>query len=224
MVQVCGVKALERERIRCMPTLQFPTGEVVGTLDWVGAWSSEHGPVLATGLVDVPDGKAISLHVQAITGSEPLGDGGWTTHAGDEPVDLSFVRALPADAIESLHLDSTVHAASVVHLRHLALGLRKLYLAWSGLDDEALQQVAQLTNLTYLQTWGNRFTDGAVQALVALQALEFLYLEEESLSPAALAFVDRLPRLRQLGLQDLPITDEELAALRRRLPTVDVGR
>jgi hypothetical protein len=60
--------------------------------------------------------------------------------------------------------------------------------------------------------------------LAALTALEFLYLEEESLTANAFRFVGQLPRLRALGVQDVQITDAELLALRAELPGVDVGR
>ena len=107
-------------------------------------------------------------------------------------------------------------------MTHLAPGLRSLYLAWADLEDDALAHVSKLEGLIYLQTWGNRFTDRGVQQLAALTRLESLYLEEEPLSAAAFDFVVGLPHLARLGLQDVPLTDAELADLRRRLPDVDV--
>ncbi len=83
--------------------------------------------------------------------------------------------------------------------------------------------MAELTGLTYLQTFGNSYTDLGVQQLVALQNLEYLFLEEETLSAVSLAFVRDLPHLARLGLQDMPLTDEELADLRAALPGVQVG-
>ena len=55
-------------------------------------------------------------------------------------------------------------------------------------------------------------------------ALRHLYLEEETLTAAAFAFVDRLPRLVRLGLQDVDLDDAELETLRSRLPGVQVDR
>ena len=52
--------------------------------------------------------------------------------------------------------------------------------------------------------------------------LESLYLEEETLSVAAFDFAAGLPHLARIGLQDVPITEVELAALRRRLPGVAI--
>jgi hypothetical protein len=106
---------------------------------------------------------------------------------------------------------------------HLAPGLRKLYLVWTGFSDVVLETVAQLTGLTYLQTFGNNFTDHGVQQLAALLNLDHLYIEEHTLTAAAFDFTDQLPRLAQLGLQDVPISENELQRLRERLPGVDVG-
>jgi hypothetical protein len=74
-----------------------------------------------------------------------------------------------------------------------------------------------------LQTWGNRFSDEGVQQLAPLSKLECLYLEEETLTAAAFGFAVGLPKLKRLGLMDVPLTSEERAGLKRLLPTVDVG-
>jgi hypothetical protein len=105
---------------------------------------------------------------------------------------------------------------------HLASGLTQLYLTWSNFTDDALPPIAGLTRLSYLQTFGNQFTDAGVQQLVTLQNLTDLYLEESSLTAAAFEFTTRLPRLTRLGLQDVDISEPELAALRSRLPHVTV--
>ena len=105
-----------------------------------------------------------------------------------------------------------------------APGLHALYLAFSGLGDVVLPTVAALTGLTWLQTFGNRFTDAGVQQLVGLTNMRHLYLEEETLTAAAFAFVDRLPQLVRLGLQDVDLDDAELETLRARLPGVQVDR
>ena len=92
-----------------------------------------------------------------------------------------------------------------------------------GLGDDALRHVAQLRGLKYLQTYGNQFTDHSVKQLAALTELDHLYLEEETLSIAAFGFTRRLPKLARLGLQDVPLTEDEVAELRNLLPGVDVG-
>ena len=196
-----------------MPELRFPSDRVVGELDWAGA---PIGGVPATGRVVVPDGVRVDLTVPGFHdspgGGRPL----------NPAVDLGFVRDLPPDGIEALHIRAA-HEESLVALAHLAPGLRRLYLIHTEFTDAALPAIAQLDGLVYLQAWGNAFTDAGVQQLVALQNLESLYLEEETLTAAAFAFTDRLPRLARLGLQDVDVTEADIEELRRRLPNVDVG-
>lgn len=205
--------------------LSFPTDRIVGTLDWAAPWNPDTGPALATGRIQVPDGTAVSLDIRPAAGSRPSGGGGWEVLADNSgrPIDLAFLRELPPDSIESLSLDRQVLVPSLPAISHLTPGLRRLYLPWCGFRDDALTSIAKLTGLIYLQTFGNQFSDRGVQQLAALRELESLYLEEETLSAAAFDFALRLPRLKRLGLQDVPISDEELDALRRQLPEATVG-
>lgn len=205
-----------------MPILQFPTDRIVGIVEWDGSWSYENGPVLATGSVHVPDDVPISLEVQALRGKESAGPGGWTFDVAQDAVDLEFLRRLPDACIKSLDLKSG-DEATFDAVAHLAPGLRRLYLAWTGFTDAALATVAKLTGLTYLQTFGNRFTDHGVRQLASLVRLDHLYLEEQTLTAAAFDFVEQLPHLTRLGLQDVAISPVELDRLRERLPGVDVG-
>ncbi len=108
-------------------------------------------------------------------------------------------------------------------MTHLAPGLRRLYLAHAHLTDDALTHISKLGGLIYLQSWGNRFTDRGVQQLAALTRLESLYLEEETLSAAAFDFTVSLPRLTRLGVQDVPLTEIEIAELRQRLPGAGIS-
>jgi hypothetical protein len=209
--------------------LSFPP-EVFGRVDWTGRHAlpkdlirpdvsrtpgvrvvtefARLSPVTAIGDVEVPVDQPVSLDVGPSDRRTPL--------------DLGFLVDLPPDSVEALHVKAIV-PRSIEHVVHLSPGLRRLYLGWTGLGDEALVHVARLTGLIYLQTWGNAFTDEACHQLVALQHLEHLYLEEETLSVAALSFVNELPHLTRLGLDDLRITSEELEALRASLPDVRVG-
>ena len=71
-----------------MRYLSFPTDQIVGTLDWLGAWSrTEEPPILATGVVEVPDDAEVSLSVLPIQSVErdPFSGGGFdheSYHAG----------------------------------------------------------------------------------------------------------------------------------------------
>jgi hypothetical protein len=202
-------------------------------------------------VVTVPDGAEITLYVMVVESvrktagtrqrvhgtvsfQRHLPDGSvesevradsdetWEITGGSQPADLSFLRQLPADSITALRLCSPIVAESLGAVTHLAPGLRRLYLAWADLDDDALAHVSKLDGLIYFQAWGNRFTDRGVQQLAALTSLQSLYLEEETLSAAAFDFAVSLPHLSSLGVQDVPLTEAELAELRRRLPGVNV--
>lgn len=199
-----------------MPLLQFPTDRIVGTLDWNGSWTDERGPVLATGAVSVPDDVTVRLDVQTVRGSRADGGGSWSIDIAPDPVNLRFLSDLPENSIESLTLHRS-DEVTIVAIRHLAPGLRKLYLVWAGFTDAILETVATLTGLTWLQTFGNTFTDRGVQQLATLVNLDNLYLEEETLTAAAFAFVDQLPHLDRLGIQDVQLDDADFQRLRDRL-------
>ena len=109
-----------------MPTLSFPPGQAMGTLGWLGS-DTGTAPVLATGVVTVPDGAEITLDVRVIESvrktaaqdraihgtlsiQRQLPDGSvesqvredpddsWEITGGSQAADLSFLRHLPADA------------------------------------------------------------------------------------------------------------------------------
>jgi hypothetical protein len=204
-----------------MTVFEFPKDRIVGLLAWTLA-PPVHSTELARGRVEVPDGASIDLQVWSVTSASRT-EQGWQLSGDHSAVDVSFLTDLPADAISTL---SVVRAAehSVSAISHLAPGVRRFSMPYADMTDVVLPAVAALHLLTSLQTFGNNFTDDGVQVLAALTALEFLYLEEESLTADAFRFVRQLPRLRKLGLQDVQITDEELLALQTELPGVDVTR
>ena len=195
----------------------------MGVLSWAGSFNAAHGPVLARGVVSVPDGLDVQFEVGIVTDVQPLGHGSWSTGWDSTLVDLVFLDYLPPDAIAAVVLRRVV-AASVPSLARLAPALRRLVLADTGLHDDALHTVGGLVGLTSLQTWGNEFTDEGVAALVALQSLEFLFLEEATLTLAAFDVARTLPNLTTLGCQGARLNDEELEELQRDLPGVRVSR
>jgi hypothetical protein len=229
-----------------VPRLVFPAHEIVGTLRWEDSTDGVDKVALATGVVVVPERVEVTLKaswMESVRAGDTLGavptkpgegskaadllhdntgsGSGRITEPG--PMNLRFLSQLPADSITTLQLDFSVAPESFSAVTHLAAGLRWLYLGWTGLDDAALGSVAQLRRLVYLQTWGNRFTDGGVQQLAALQNLEALYLEEKSLSARAFEFASHLPQLARLGIKDVPMSADERSRLKAELPGVDVG-
>jgi len=204
-----------------MPSLLFPY-DCVGTLRWPGSWDDRRGPVLAQGPLYVPDDVPVALTVMSVSGVRRSRSKGWILKGDGRPVDLSFIRHLPPDAIDTLTIKA-VQPESMAALPHLAPGLHRLYLAHTDLTDDALRYVARLTWLVYLQTFGNRFTDQGVALLGNLAFLESLYLEERTLSAGAFTFTYGLPRLTQLGLMEVPISGGQLERLRATLPHVRIS-
>lgn len=78
-----------------VPRLVFPADRIVGALDWDGSYSEETGPVLATGTVDAPDGRPVTLSLVEYSGAQRLARGGWTMQPTEQPTDLRFLHALP---------------------------------------------------------------------------------------------------------------------------------
>jgi hypothetical protein len=233
------------DRSSDLSRMVFPAGQAVGILSWPGSRATE--PILALGEVCIPDGVEVALDVSSIKAvalSEARPEEGgmrsslaklpkglaqeisgrrWVIETDGKPVDLNFLKNLPGDSITTLFLKSPIVSDSFAAIIHVAAGLRQLYLADTGLTDNELRSVAMLKGLTYLQTWGNRFTDAGVQQLAALTNLENLYLEEQDLSAAAFSFTVGLPRLSRLGLEHVPVRPDELRELRARLPNVKVS-
>ena len=174
--------------------------------------------------MEVPDGVEIELKVAALTSTTPHpgGSSDLLPDYAHPVVDLEFLADLPPASIGSLLLTRS-DPRSMAVLPHLAVGLRRLYMGRTAFSDEVFPFVAQLSNLTYLQTFGNHFTDRGVQQLRSLTQLNALYLEEATLTFAAFSFVGELPLLQRLGLQDVRLTDAEVEQLRVYLPGVTVG-
>ena len=171
----------------------------------------------------MPNDVDVELQVRAITDVVPMGQGSWSFTGDSTQVDLAFLDELPPDAIAAVNLRGVV-VASVPSLARFAPGLRRLVLADTALEDDALSTVGRLSGLTSLQTWGNGFTNEGVEALRALQSLESLFLEEASLTAAAFNIAGALPNLVTLGCQDASLTNEEFEELQRNLPGVRVFR
>lgn len=205
-----------------MAVLNFPEENAVGTVAWQRRLPGQ-GPTLAIGSIEIPPDAKVELRIAAVHSVFENEGGRLSYSISSQPVDLAFLDDLPKDCIECVHLGPCVDSESVRFLALLAPGLRRLNVPGTGLSDDSLEHISRLTGLTYLQTYDNVFTDDGVQILARLQMLESLYLEEESLTAAAFRFASALPRLRRLGLQDVPIQPDQLAELRASLPGVDVG-
>jgi hypothetical protein len=249
--------------------LRFPAEIAVGEVWWqdaseAGGW----GHLLATGVVEVPDGTAVRLEVEdvarvGVCGRDQAGGGMLTAGAGsmpaiprgrrrvrrarrvryrrvrervtwqpgmpdsalrnnksiwgepgkesysveygNEPVDLEFIRGLPAESVFELSLGDVV-PASFAAVAHLAPGLRGLGLFLDNVGDDAPSVIAELTALESLRLYGDdegpgRLDDRALSAIADLPALEYLALLGGSYTEHGLQQLPRLPKLRHLHIE-----------------------
>jgi hypothetical protein len=239
--------------------LRFPAEIAVGEVEWEDPLEpGGQGHLLAIGVVEVPDGTAVTLDVNDVAEVTVSGHGragGWAALAGtrrraarpgpagprvtwqrgmpgsalgntrsiwgepgesysvetgDEPVDLEFLRALPADSVRELSLGDVV-PASFAAVAHLAPGLRDLRLYLDDLGDDAPSVIAELTALESLRLYGDddgpgRLNDHALFAIADLPALEYLALLDGSYTEQGLHQLRRLPKLRHLHIEREDLT------------------
>jgi hypothetical protein len=237
--------------------LRFPADVAVGEVDWEdvrepGGW----GHLLAIGVVEVPDGTAVSLSVytvaevsisdgrrgifeapdgtksvlavlaarlgqerervtwhrempdRALRNNRNIWDGeSYSIERGQEPVDLEFIRALPADSVSSLSVGDVI-PSSFGAVAHLAPGLRRLGVYLDNLGDDAPSVIAQLRALESLSLYGDsamdegrRLDDRALSMIADLPALEYLSLLDGAYTEDGLRQLARLPKLRHLHIE-----------------------
>jgi hypothetical protein len=134
---------------------------------------------------------------------------GCSVEIGEEPVDLEFIRGLPADSVSDLSLGDVV-PASIGAVAHLAPGLRDLSVYIDNLGDDAPTVIAELTALERLSLAGHdfpedgpslRLDDRALSAIADLPDLESLSLLGGSYTEHGLQQLRRLPKLRHLHIE-----------------------
>lgn len=135
------------------------------------------------------------------------GDLSYSVAHGDEPVDLEFIRGLPADSVADLSLGN-VDPGSFSAVAHLAPGLRRLGVYLDNLGEDAPSVIARLTALESLALYGasamdegRRLDDQALSAIAGLPNLEYLSLLDGSYTTQGLQNLARLPRLRHLHIE-----------------------
>ncbi|MET7694060.1 thioredoxin domain-containing protein [Streptomyces sp. NPDC005483] len=211
-----GVSAVEgpREREGLDPTppgwtaqgprrLEFPD-EVTAKLAMFGGWlPDDHELIAAQGVVEVPAGRVVWLFVHPPTeGDAPAG-----------PIDLTFLRRLPADGIDKLVVQAPEVSAAALADIATQTGLRKLAIYTKRLIDieaydGALRALSQLDELR-LDT--PEADDRVVADLAALPRLRSLYLCADGVTDAGLALLADAPGLRSLYLDTHQATDAGLA-------------
>jgi len=141
------------------------------------------------------------------------GDHGFSIEAGEDPVDLEFIRGLPVDSVENLSVGNVI-PASFGAVAHLAPGLRRLGLYIDSFDEDAAAVIAKLTALESLALYGDSavndgpglLNDAALSAIADLPDLEYLSLMDGSYTEHGLRQLVRLPKLRHLHIEREDLT------------------
>ncbi|TVZ05505.1 hypothetical protein EAS64_13295 [Trebonia kvetii] len=141
------------------------------------------------------------------------GDAGYSVAAGNDPVDLEFIRGLPVDSVYSLSVGNTV-PASFATVAHLAPGLLRLDLYIDNLDEAVPSVIAKLRALESLALYGDSaiedgpglLNDHALSLIADLPNLEYLSLMDGSYTEHGLRQLIRLPKLRHLHIERAGLT------------------
>jgi beta-lactamase regulating signal transducer with metallopeptidase domain/Leucine-rich repeat (LRR) protein len=172
-------------------TLRFPADRAVGAIftrpasaggfgfrdDYYTGWKRAAD---ARGDVQIPPGMQVRLDI-----------------AKSASADLSFLAALPPDAIDMLMTEGT------------------------GIADDQLQHIGQLTGLRFVEFEEARITDAGVQHLIGLKQLQTLRLsafdvheDGFGVGDDAMGVVAFLPALESIDLRLTKVTDEGMARLK----------
>ncbi|MEU2771416.1 thioredoxin domain-containing protein [Streptomyces sp. NPDC007162] len=214
--------------------LTFPD-DLPGKLAIFDGWIPDRGEseiVAAQGTIEVAEDRVVWLMLQQ-PGNEENPD------APANPVDLGFLRQLPADGIDKLLIAApAISSAGLADIAHLT-GLTRLSVnaqtlvgstaeaaaALAGLtrldevhltipeaDDAFVTQVAGLSQLQELWVTADGVTDSGVAQLARARGLRCLMLNTPSVSDAGLAELAEadLPELTTLWLHMPETTDEGL--------------
>jgi hypothetical protein len=113
-------------------------------------------------------------------------------------------------------------SAKTLEMVRLAKSVRKFFLEGVSLENDALAQIAQMENLTYLCFVGDRVDAVGIEYLSQLKSLEGLTIEELVIAPEIVAAVAKLKTLRELRLRS-KIDPGTAKALKRALPRCKVS-
>jgi hypothetical protein len=184
--------------------LRFPGSAAVGTIWWPGA----SGDRAAIGTVDLPDGAAVRLKV----GHASYGTMKPYRPSKKRPIDLGFIRDLPADSVCDLTVWCDIVPGSFAAVGHLGPGLRDLDVYLDHLGEGVPPVIAELTALERLALFGHDpvhpgdepsllLDDHALNAIADLPNLEFLSLLGGCYTEHGLRQLVRLPNLRHLHVE-----------------------
>lgn len=162
----------------------------------------------ARGRVEIPAGKEVAWYIDGYAARD----------------DLSFIAALPPDAIHEINLNwREIPDAQLANVARLT-GLEILYLGIAPkVTDAGLRELAPLKKLRVLDLRMVEITDAGLVALADLPALEELSLHQTKITDAGLANLAGCKSLRKLGLWYSMVGDAGMVHLANlpRLESVD---
>jgi hypothetical protein len=97
-----------------------------------------------------------------------------------------------------------------------------LNLKGKSIDDNLLQGIGELTNLTTLELNNNPINDAGVAMLTELKHLEVLNLYGTDITDDSFTSIKQLPALKRLYLWQTNVTKEAVDKLNEKLPSMKI--
>ncbi len=146
------------------------------------------------------------------------------TFSGKQVTDASLVELSQMRQLTFLSLIFTkVNGSGLVHLRDLPLD--SLHLPYTPVDNAGLSDIAQLSELVWLNLGFTKIGDEGLQPLAGLKKLDNLDLTGTHVTGSGLAPLRSIASLRTLALADTQITDAAVDELAKftQLTTLTLG-
>jgi hypothetical protein len=139
--------------------------------------------------------------------------------------DLTQLEALTFYDCRGITDEGVTHLAGLTDLKRLSFyseQLRRPHDPQGRVTDAGVAHLKRLVRLEHLDLFGHDLSDRSVDVLTGMSELQELALSGHGLTDAGLDGLARLPKLRNLRLFETAVTTNGVAALKRRLPELQV--
>jgi hypothetical protein len=104
--------------------------------------------------------------------------------------------------------------------------LKSIHASFSQITDESLRIFGRMSQMERLSLQGNHFTDRGLAHLAGLSRLDGLYIGigDCQVTDAGLVYLEGLPVLTFLELQESKVTDQGVRRLQDKLPKLKIMR
>jgi Leucine-rich repeat (LRR) protein len=175
----------------------FPENRSLGELYVVDSSGKSEFLGEATGLIEVPPGKSLSLY-----------------YSFDPTYGLSPLSQVSPEALASVSfLGSDITDEELCGIGRL-VGLREIDISCTAIGDYGVAYLAPLVRLTKLNLSSTKVTDQGLTVLSQLQHLEELVLDDTHIGDCGLSHIAQLPRLKTLSLSFTRVTNKGLPRLK----------